>query len=120
MYTCMVINFLKQIVNRINMTLLLNDEQRNFLIKNINLSRIFNYLIELGRNFFNYDSFLKSSLSTANYACKCNDSAYKSFIHGDHGHIITGNLNIVNDLNFRNLWVMVLILDYTLVYLSNK
>ena len=32
----------------------------------------------------------------ANYAYKCNDSAYNFFIDGDHGHIITGNLSIVN------------------------
>ena len=28
---------------------------------------------------------------------RCIDSAYKRFIDGDHGYIITGNLNIVNN-----------------------
>ena len=32
--------------------------------------------------------------------CKCNDSAYKTFIGGDYGHIITGNLNIVRVVNY--------------------
>ena len=27
----------------------------------------------------------------------------KMFVDGDHGHIITGNLNIVNDLKLRKL-----------------
>ena len=92
----MVITFSNQIMNCINMTSLLNDEQCNFPIKSIHVSRIFKYPIQLRRKLFNYNSFSKSSSSTTNNTCKCNDSAYKPFIDGDHGHIVTGNLNIVN------------------------
>ena len=61
------------------------------------------YLIQLGRKLFNYNAFSKSSSSNTKYTWKWNDSAYKLFIDGGHGHIITGNLNIVNDLRLRKL-----------------
>ena len=57
-----VITFSSQILNHINMNSLLNDEQCNFPIKNVYLSRTFNYPIQLGRKLLNYNTFFLNPL----------------------------------------------------------
>ena len=79
-----IITFTNRIVYQINMTSLLKDELCQFPIKNVHLSRTFKYPISLG----SCNSFSKSSTSITNFTCKCNNSAYKLFIDGDHGPII--------------------------------
>ena len=99
----MVVTFSNKLLDHINMTSLHNNEFCQFPIKNVHLSRTFKYPAPLGRKIFNSNSFSKSFSSDTNFRCECNDSAYKTFINGGHGHIITGNLKIVSDLHLRKL-----------------
>ena len=64
-------------------------------MKGIILFRTFKYPKSLGRIIFNYNSFSKKS-SSSDYSCHCNKTHVKKYINSDHGHIITGDLNIIN------------------------
>ena len=37
------------------------------------------------------------------FSCNCSYSNYKIFLDSDHGHITTGNSNIVSNLKLRKL-----------------
>lgn len=99
--TQMVITFSNQVFNKFNFTSLLNDPSCAFPIKGLRVSRTFKYPISLGRKIFNYNSFAKNSHSSNLLPCKCNLPSLQPFIDKNHGHIVTGNLNIVDDYLLR-------------------
>lgn len=99
----MVITFSNQIFNKINLNTLLNDKNCQFPIKNLQITRTFKYPIAIGRKIFNYNSFSKNSSKSSTFPCKCNEPSLKKFVNTDHGHIITGNLNIVKDLSLKKI-----------------
>ena len=59
------------------------------------ISRTFKCPKSLGRIIFDCNSFSKNSFSSV-YSCLCNEAHLKKYINSDNGHIITGDLNIIN------------------------
>lgn len=49
--------------------------------------------------------FQKHTSAANSFPCKCNDCSLKKIVNTDHqhGYIITGNLNILNDLSLNKL-----------------
>ena len=69
------------------------------------LTLYYKYDIPMGRRIFNYSSFLKNLDNTQirtilDNDCSCSHSPY---IYEPHGHIITGNLDIIPDNTLRLL-----------------
>ena len=89
----LTINFSNQVFNNINIAKIINDKSCKFPLQDIKLSRTLKYPKSRGRITFNYNSFSKNS-SSSDYTCHCNETHLKKYTNSDHGHIITGDLNV--------------------------
>ena len=68
-------------------------------IKGIKMIKTFKYDKPLGRMIFNYNKFTKKLINDAEKCVYyCGENFYTDYVDTNHGHILTGNLNIVTDL----------------------
>ena len=66
------------------------------------------YETTLGASALNYNKFLKNLdrdeiLKISTEPCQCNDTRFTEFVSKQHGHILTGNMNIVENTQLRKL-----------------
>jgi len=57
----------------------------------------------MGRKIFNYNQISKQKYEINNNKCICNSEDYKKYINNDFGHIVTGDLNIINHEQLKNI-----------------
>ena len=98
-----VLTFSNQVFNKININSIINDKSCLFPIKNLHISRTFKYTKTLGRKIFNHNSFCKNSFSLSTFSCYCNDPHLNDCIDNDTGHIFTGKLKIINNLQLNKM-----------------
>ena len=99
-----VIHFCNPVLNNINFHKIYSDLYEVFPIDNVLIKNAFNYSLPVGRKIFNYnyiaknfDKFMEDSF------CNCNK--YSKYIDQHHGHVITGDLNIVDNSLLRNIMI---------------
>ena len=61
----------------------------------------YKYTKTIRNTILNYNSVIKESLDHQDMVCQCNTSQYKN---SDHGHIVTGNLNFIKNLELRKVF----------------
>ena len=101
-----VISFKHPIYNSINFSNLFNKFNELLPIKDFKISKAFKYNKPIGRSIFNYNEISQSLTSdldsTSNLDnCICHVDRYANFINPHLGHIATGDLNIINDVDLR-------------------
>lgn len=69
----------------------------------MNIHKTYKYSVTLRQRTFNYNNFAEYLSSNDNLHCFCNDPLYSQYVNSTHGHIITGNLNIVRNDSLRLL-----------------
>ena len=104
------IDFSHKIIDNINISSILNDPGIIRLLpqnlrKKINVRKIFKFENPVSSKILNYNKTLKSTGNLSyedipSMSCRCADSAFKN----EHfGHIITGDLNIIQEPGLRKL-----------------
>ena len=96
-----VINYSNPIFNYINLTNIFERYESLLPIKNVNTKKAYKYPLPLGRRIYNYN-ILSKQLNTS-VTCSCSESSYQPYIDPNHGHVITGNLNIIKDPHLQQL-----------------
>lgn len=101
------ISFTNSILNSINFNDLFSKFSHLLPVNNINIKKVFKFNMPIGRKIFNYNQVSKSiSLveSSSNLTpCICSNPSYSNFVNSHHGHIITGDLNIVESPILKHL-----------------
>ena len=104
------INFSHKIIDNINIDSILNNPRvvrslPSDLKKKLKIRKIFKFDSPVSQKILNYNKILKST-GTLSYddissmSCECADSAFRN----DHfGHVITGDLNIIQEPGLRKI-----------------
>ena len=101
--TQITINYSNPVLNKINVTKIINDKFCHFPLQDHKISHTFKYPETLGRTIFNYNNFSKYS-SSQTFSCHCNAAHLKKkIINSDHDHIITSDLNIIQSNKLKQL-----------------
>jgi hypothetical protein len=96
-----VVNFTNKILNDIPINAIFKHHQDKFPIKGLKLSTAFKYNLPICRRIYNYNNVSKNLYSSTINSCNCNKNSEN--FNNDHGHIITGNTNIVKDNDLKEL-----------------
>jgi len=97
-----VINFCNPVLNYVSFQKIFNYLNDFFPLQNINIKNAYKYPLPVGRKIFNYNHIAKNfDKYIDNSFCIC--SNYTEFIDQHHGHVVTGNLNIVNNECLKNI-----------------
>ena len=72
--------------------------------KKLNIRTTFSYGPKIGRKIFNYNKVLSviSNKDLKNDTCDCQDN-FAAFVYGPHNHVHTGNLEIIQNEDLRNI-----------------
>jgi hypothetical protein len=105
----LTIPYLHKAIENLNLNGIINgSEVRSFLPNNAKKLKIcvsYSYGPPIGIKLFNYNKTLKE-VSPQNldqyFACDCSEN-YSDFIYKPHGHVHTGNLDIISNTNLRNI-----------------
>ena len=105
-----VMPFCCKFIDRLDMHSIFRDSSLEALLPSamkdfLPLKLYYKYISPIGRKLFNYGSFLKDLNITkiqdiVNAECSCSTSP---FLYPPHGHIITGDLNIIPNKHLRDL-----------------
>lgn len=96
-----VVNFTNKIFNSIHVSSIFKNRQHLFPIRDTKLLTAFKYNKPICRRIYNYNSVSKSVHIPPSGSCLCNDTSIH--YNSDHGHIITGDTNIVKDKHLKLL-----------------
>ena len=95
----------------INLQKILKDEDVNSIIRPYVDKQemvVYSYTKSIRGKVFNYNRMLENidvdDWDSQEHICNCNDEIYSKFVDKDHGHVITGNLDIIKDKKLRNLF----------------
>ena len=104
-----IIPYLHKIIEKIKFKECLNNKDIKNLLplatKNIFINIGYRYGFNIGASIFNYNKVLKSDNcvdKVFSQPCDC-ATKFSKFVYGPHGHVHTGNLQIVENLELRNL-----------------
>lgn len=101
-----IINFTHPVFNHLNINSVLNQQNNPFPISSVKICKVFKYPRSLGRTIFNYNKFAKFCSDDDSNPCLCNEERFKDYVNQEHGHIITGDLNIVENKKLRNFMIL--------------
>ena len=71
-------------------------------MRNVKIRIAFSNVKPLKSLICNYDSYSKNLVLIKDEDCQCKLDSYSGYLDPLYGHIVTGNLNIVDDDNLRN------------------
>ena len=100
----MVINFVNKIIEKVNISKILKAENVKGKLEVSDSIRILNISLKYSNSIrsviTNYKDTIESNTNHEDLLCECANSPFKD-IH--HNHILTGDLNIVENVELRNL-----------------
>lgn len=107
---CIIFNFCSKALDHFNLKSVIRDTRIQSLLPNniiplCPLKIYYRYDLPIGRKICNYNSFLKNLDSEQirfilDSSCDCANS---QFLYPPHGHVLTGNLDIVGDDSLKQL-----------------
>lgn len=107
------INFIHKDIQKVNLRRILNEE----LIKKSVPARCtfkelpiiyYKYCKNISQSILNYNQATKESTFTSyqdiqNMECRCNEDRVAAFVDPVHGHVLTGDLNIIQNVELRSI-----------------
>lgn len=69
---------------------------------NLTIHKSFEYNVTLGLRIFNYNQIANFLSTNDNHLCFCNNPCYSNYVNLDYDHIITGKVNIVENVYLLN------------------
>lgn len=96
-----VVNFTNKTFNHLRCNRIFKNHQSVFPVKNLKIITAFKYNTPVSRRIYNYNDISKKLFYSKDQPCECMEES--EFFNKDHGHIITGNTKIVNNINLREL-----------------
>lgn len=100
-----VIHYSNKELNNIKFNQIFHKYSNLLPIKNVKVLKAFKYSIPMGRKIFNYNKISREIDldNDTNDNCLCDNSEFSTFINSHYGHILTGDINIVKDLELRKI-----------------
>ena len=107
-YMYFTIPFIHKAIEKVGIREIVNHRDlKAYLPKNakkLNVRPTFSYGPMIGRKIFNYNKILSvlSNKDLKHDTCDCRDK-FAAFVYGPHGHVHTGNLDIIQNEDLRNV-----------------
>lgn len=96
-----VLTFQQKSFGHLQFAKVFNKFSNIFPVNNIHISISFKYNKPFSSVVYNYRQIVDSA--NDNFECACNNSLYSRFIDLNHGHVITGDLSIIGNINIRTV-----------------